>query len=434
MTDRISGALDVLYHYTSLHAAAQIMTDNEFSLSPIVGTGAELDLGLKNLYFLSTSRIKFGGYARSQVYKFGVTLNLDGRKLSHKYSMSPVDYWGREWRESMKSNGIKTEEILGKNENEERVFIDQPYIPAKPYITEIHIFVTPDPTEWSYTKAHQNALKIISAAKKSSIPVYLYDDLDNFKLQNVSKSLSYSDLPAPEKEEKSKPYYRGEKERADRTFDKYLELYYATDVSKLSKEANRLAYNLTVGGMYLRDIITSLENDIHNSRSTKNKFLNEKLYRLLKLLQKHKTKNIKEFVELVLIPKAQKLMQAEAGSFSLQDDLRDKYSEHLMYLDIFDLSSNDALELKLIELKPESRGLGIGSEIMREILAYADKHAKIIVLSPHEVKKAKLKKWYRSLGFQYNKGRNKDFRFMNSMIRYPKGLTRSKWIDNYLRD
>lgn len=107
--------------------------------------------------------------------------------------------------------------------------------------------------------------------------------------------------------------------------------------------------------------------------------------------------------------------------------IRNKYD--VEHFDLFDLKDRGAIELKLIELKKEDRGNGTGSLIMEELIDYADQNELLIVLSPHEIKRAKLTKWYRSLGFLPNKNRNKDFRFMNTMIRYPMGITRSKWID-----
>jgi len=124
-------------------------------------------------------------------------------------------------------------------------------------------------------------------------------------------------------------------------------------------------------------------------------------------------------------------------SIFIEDELREKYFEYFAkgpkgypYLDIFDLKERNAVELKLIEIDPIHRGKGIGRQIMNDLIKWADKNNKIIVLSPSEIKTNKLIKWYKEFGFVENKGRNKDFRFMNRMVRYPKGATRSKWIDS----
>lgn len=118
------------------------------------------------------------------------------------------------------------------------------------------------------------------------------------------------------------------------------------------------------------------------------------------------------------------------ANFELETILRNKYKDQIENLDIFS-PRHGGFELKLIEVKKELRGSGIGTKIMRDICSYADEHGLIIVLSPSEIKTNKLIKWYKEFDFHENKGRNKDFRWINRMIRYPLGLTRSKWIDKF---
>jgi hypothetical protein len=120
----------------------------------------------------------------------------------------------------------------------------------------------------------------------------------------------------------------------------------------------------------------------------------------------------------------------------LEDHLRAKYKgkleEHANgapMLDLMDKTEYGAFELKLIQVKKDQRGRGVGGQVMNDLLKYADDNNYIIVLSPSEIKTAKLIKWYKSFDFMENKNRNKDFRFMSRMIRYPHGMTRSKWID-----
>jgi ribosomal protein S18 acetylase RimI-like enzyme len=134
-------------------------------------------------------------------------------------------------------------------------------------------------------------------------------------------------------------------------------------------------------------------------------------------------------------------LNTKNNPIKIEDELRDKYFNYLSkgpkgfpHLDIFDLKERDAIELKLIEVSPEHRGKGIGRKIMDDLIQWADANKKIIVLSPSEIKTNKLIKWYKEFDFLENKGRNKDFRFMNRMIRYPLGLTRSKWIDSSIKN
>lgn len=159
------------------------------------------------------------------------------------------------------------------------------------------------------------------------------------------------------------------------------------------------------------------------------------------LFRKHKS-NLRGEMETLVIEEGDAFlrhgMQEIYGSSGddIEDELRAKYHEYLAkgpkgfpYLDIFDLKDRDAIELKLVEIMPEHRGKGIGRKLMKDLTDWADRNNRIIVLSPSEIKTNKLIKWYKEFDFLENKNRNKDFRFMNRMIRYPKGLTRSKWID-----
>jgi GNAT superfamily N-acetyltransferase len=77
-----------------------------------------------------------------------------------------------------------------------------------------------------------------------------------------------------------------------------------------------------------------------------------------------------------------------------------------------------------IEVDKETRGLGIGSEIMSEIIDYADYNDKKITLTPSTdygaSSVARLKDFYKKFGFVENKGRNKDFEISQLMYRVPK--------------
>ena len=79
--------------------------------------------------------------------------------------------------------------------------------------------------------------------------------------------------------------------------------------------------------------------------------------------------------------------------------------------------------LSRIEVDKETRGLGIGSEIMSEIIDYADYNDKKITLTPSTdygaSSVARLKDFYKKFGFVENKGRNKDFEISQLMYRVP---------------
>ena len=108
----------------------------------------------------------------------------------------------------------------------------------------------------------------------------------------------------------------------------------------------------------------------------------------------------------------------ESSSSNLRSSLEKKYGVKLSYSVLGDLMDFD----KIIVPK-ENRGKGVGTKVMREIINWANQNDVIISLTPSGdfgSSVSKLKKFYSGLGFKPNKGRNKDFRTMNTMIKYPK--------------
>lgn len=105
----------------------------------------------------------------------------------------------------------------------------------------------------------------------------------------------------------------------------------------------------------------------------------------------------------------------------IEQYLTDKYKNELSALDIYE----DAKSLKLsrIIINPESRGSGVGTDIMNDLINYADKTKKIITLTPSSDfggNKNRLVQFYKRFGFKLNKGVHKSYEYMDSMIRWPK--------------
>ena len=95
-------------------------------------------------------------------------------------------------------------------------------------------------------------------------------------------------------------------------------------------------------------------------------------------------------------------------------------------LDIFE--NDKTITVQTIIVKEEDRKTGVGSEIMEDIIRYADKKGKRIELTPAlkddfhgTTSRSRLKKFYKRFGFVENKGRNKDFTVnADKMYRDPK--------------
>ena len=122
-------------------------------------------------------------------------------------------------------------------------------------------------------------------------------------------------------------------------------------------------------------------------------------------------------VSYVRLNKANRLQVSESTSKALKTSLEKKHGVKLSYS-----VSGDLMDLYSIVVPKDKRGQGLGSKVMKEIISWADQNDIIISLTPSGdlgSSVSRLKKFYSGLGFKLNKGRNKDFRTQNTMIRYP---------------
>jgi GNAT superfamily N-acetyltransferase len=83
---------------------------------------------------------------------------------------------------------------------------------------------------------------------------------------------------------------------------------------------------------------------------------------------------------------------------------------------------NDA-EIHMVLTHKDHAGKGSAREAMKKFLDHTDKHGIRTHLTPeplnHETKKTKLVKFYKSLGYVPNRGKNKDFSIRSAMLRNP---------------
>jgi hypothetical protein len=123
----------------------------------------------------------------------------------------------------------------------------------------------------------------------------------------------------------------------------------------------------------------------------------------------------------------------------IEKELLDKYGEYLSDLDISE--TRTSLRLSMIKVKPEYRhnkhnyenSPRIGTKIMTDLVKYADDNMKIITLTPDNIDGVSvnvLTQFYKKFGFKMNKGHNKNYEYMDLMIKYPKlpGMKESKTI------
>jgi hypothetical protein len=107
--------------------------------------------------------------------------------------------------------------------------------------------------------------------------------------------------------------------------------------------------------------------------------------------------------------------------------LNGKYNDVLD--ELFITEKDDYLRLHSIILKDGVKQSGYGTQIMSDIVKYADDNNKIVTLTASDSygsNKGRLIKFYKRFGFVPNKGRNKDYRFQDTMIRTPKTMNEDK--------
>lgn len=275
------GLSSILYHATGIWKVFSILQNNIFLLTPSIGTDS--DNHHKNkIYFLSTTRSKVGQYHYPVTeYQSGQCLIvLDGQKLmADGFSGESINYWGHDYKSK-------------KNEMEDRILSSKSEIPnAMKYIKEIHVLLEQNTN--ADLERIDNIKRILRKTmimcKKSEIPIFVYNDFNDFNLLQKNKANQNTNLKA----ETPLPEPRSQFPRTN-YFGPYIELLIQTDRNKLSNESKRL-----LGRWYNeRDRLTALKNEIHNNKSDERgrpnliKFLN-----IMKKLNLNSVKDVYDYID-----------------------------------------------------------------------------------------------------------------------------------------
>jgi len=238
-------ASPVLYHYTTAEAALDILTNNRFQLSISTGNKSEQEYAPPGYdYFLSLTRSRVGDYHRWAT-NGAVMFVLDGVWFDGKYPVKPVDYWARAWNYP---GSART------RESEDRVFSKTPEIAANA-ITQAHVLVK---------EQHQFRSpiirKVLIAAKARGLPVYLYTDETAWRLQDTRRSVSIKQAAALLKGVEPSRHRGGGRNY----LEAWIELLHKKSSKELSKEADKLRYNLFYYSGPNED--QGLSTDISNAR------------------------------------------------------------------------------------------------------------------------------------------------------------------------
>ena len=91
---------------------------------------------------------------------------------------------------------------------------------------------------------------------------------------------------------------------------------------------------------------------------------------------------------------------------------------------LFVIETSEAITVHSLIVPKGQRKQGTGSQVMEELVAYADEVGKRMELSPGlrdpyhgTTSQGRLVKFYKRFGFVRNKGRNKDFELSSTMYR-----------------
>ena len=249
-------------------------------------------------YYLSTTRHNLGKYSVSGANTNRVILTLDGIKLSNNHKIRPIDYWGEEYRKYDN----------GDYEAEDRVYSKKPYIEnAKKYIKSCRMFIQAKREKIDYSRSSipklegdpeyriikvddsslVNIRKILILAKRSGIEILLYDNKQDFLINNKSKAVSYKDYGLELSGVKQRKYRDFTRTRTEWPIYPYLELWYNKPSTKVSDKANKIINDLKYD-FHFKDKLSSFGSILHNERSQRNPDRKRQLDTLLSIMGKNK--------------------------------------------------------------------------------------------------------------------------------------------------
>ncbi len=293
----LTEALDQLFHATDLNRLLKILQNDAIKLTYADGSDIESKLNQGYPFYLSTSREKFGGYARrGGGISNAVVLVLDGRALERVQGvkMVPVDYWA--------GNNPNNDK---ENETEERVLSQKQVLSnVKRFITEIHIHCNKhhwevstnnDPAR-SYRFITQQLIPTLELTEIAKIPTYVYiggvrDNIDQaYKQQRKSFAVSAADATKffaeyiqksaeihnfvknakPEELEPYKEYTSSYEQDNMQEIEYFMEMlskpekYAALEYSAENKKAHDVVKYFT---NYTSDLLPHFSSNIQNMRS-----------------------------------------------------------------------------------------------------------------------------------------------------------------------
>lgn len=272
----------VAFHYTSIPTALKIIQSGNFELSSALGSIEQQYMPKGKPYFLSTTRTRRGGYHDNAGRTTGVLFVLDGNWFNQNYKSQPLDYWGN--RNPLQSHHRS-------HEAEDRVFSAEPTIPIGG-VSAIHVLYSIDP-DWvdDKTDSHNRAVvrELLISAKTKGISTYFYTDKTAWQNQDARHQGDVKLLTGS----RDKPWFR--QKRKNSYMSQWIELMMINDKSKLSKEADKMRYNLNYT-YDKEDAARSLDVDMSNARKPDSGQERQAAVKIIAYMRQHGLNTIKDFV------------------------------------------------------------------------------------------------------------------------------------------
>jgi hypothetical protein len=289
----LTEALADLYHSTSIDSLRKILSGNEIKLTFAGHSEDEMKHQRNQLFFLSTSRMKFGNYARGSgsgntrggefEKKVNVVVHLDGHKLEHNHKIHHVNYYGID-------DGPDSEQ-------EDRVVSNRDSIPqASRYIKGIHIYLPENMNRVSRDN-ELNIHEVDKLAKKLSIPIYFYDSIGAFMQQRTSKAKEFVDqdqVPIPDDDElKRKDPTQGGRITQSYYGEELINIW--RERSPKSQTIHRAVYNYLTQPFISGDLQRKIKHELGDWKTKHPPYMRE----LANAMRKANVKHVDDFIAMV---------------------------------------------------------------------------------------------------------------------------------------
>jgi len=320
-----------MYHFTNISNLVNILKEDAFFTSPVIGTGADSNVNDDKFYFFAMQTSRHGEVAfADSIPKAGkVCINIDGQKLNQNHKSKRVDYWQTSRKPEDHGKHDYMHHLTRYDELEERIITNKSEIEeASKYIEGIHVLLIKDGVE------HYVASNMIELKKYiSDVDIYFYDNVKYFNNQVKNKSININDVDYEKDIDKDAPkprthYYIpltrimslmtiGDGKLKGEIF-KWLkksvhikkiinfrntnfkgtnsELSMSKIIKDIEEEAKKDYNNYSYSDFYLQDYLNSISADIHNYKSSTNPIARHIIQTLTKDMNKHNVKNLKNYV------------------------------------------------------------------------------------------------------------------------------------------